>query len=176
MVISSRDRFKVIICGGSKLKEEFLRNTSPIFSETEITMGVDIRCYTLNIDENPLKLEVWIFKENERFKFLRSSYILGTQGGFFLYDINDDSTLNCLDEWLQIIKKTLGPDNPIPLILIGLTSGSEKERKVNYEEGLKLTKLKGLNGFFECNWRTSKNVHKAFETLAYLVLINKKRI
>jgi hypothetical protein len=81
-----------------------------------------------------------------------------------------------LDEWLQIIKKTLGPDNPIPLILIGLTSGSEKERKVNYEEGLKLTKLKGLNGFFECNWRTSKNVHKAFETLAYLVLINKKRI
>jgi hypothetical protein len=80
-----------------------------------------------------------------------------------------------LDEWLQLIEKTLGPKKDIPIILLGLTSGMEDDRKVSYEDGLKITKSKGLDAFFECNLKTRENVHNAFETLAYLIMIKKEK-
>ena len=69
-----------------------------------------------------------------------------------------------------MIKKGLREDNYFPIIVVGLISGEEKNRKVSREEAVKIVEVSGVDGYLECNVDTGKNVEMMFEELIRLML------
>jgi len=82
--------FKIVLFGDSQtgkttLAHRFLTN---LFKEDIImTLGVDFHLKPLEINGEMVKLQIWDFAGEERFRFLFPSYIRGANGAVFMYDI-----------------------------------------------------------------------------------------
>ena len=63
-----------------------------------------------------VRLQIWDFAGEERFRFLLGDYCRGSSGAFVCYDITDYATFEQIPEWLMIIRKNAGM---IPIVLIG---------------------------------------------------------
>jgi len=136
-----------------------------------MTIGIDFSVKVLEIDGKKVKLQIWDFDGEERFRFLLPKYVRGARGGLFVYDITNYSTIAHIDDWLSIIWKEIRAE--VPILLVGIMSKEKNKRQVSVEEGKEIAKSKNLNGFIECNLKTGENVEKAFEALTRLVLANK---
>ncbi len=78
--------FKIIIfgdagCGTTTLIQRFLTNL--FVSDQTMTIGVDFEVKSLTVDGYKVKLQVWDFGGEERFRFLLSTYVRGARGVFF---------------------------------------------------------------------------------------------
>jgi len=157
--------FKVIIF--SELGRHKTAFTERYLINREIGPEMSIWIKIFVVDKYKIKLNIWDLRSETRYRFLFHSYVLGANGGLFLYDVNRKSTLSSIDEWFQIIKKTS------PVVVVGIIFGPERKRQVDFEEGNKIAESRGMDGFLECNVQTGENVDKVFDTLARLML--KKR-
>lgn len=67
-----------------------IRYISGYFMEDlKLTIGVDFYSKTTSYIEKKVKLQIWDFGGEERFRFLLSQYCKGANGAFFLYDITN---------------------------------------------------------------------------------------
>jgi len=57
--------------------------------DLKFTIGVDFYSKTVNFEGKKVKLQLWDFGGEERFRFLLSQYCKGANGAFFLYDITN---------------------------------------------------------------------------------------
>ena len=78
--------FKIIIfgdadCGKETLTQRFL--TDLFVSDQTMTIGVDFEVKSLTVDGQKVKLQVWDFGGEERFRFLLPTYV---RGAHFLYN------------------------------------------------------------------------------------------
>ena len=72
--------FKIIIfgdagCGKTTLTQRFLTNL--FVSDSKMTIGVDFEVKSLEVDKQKVKLQIWDFGGEERFRFLLPTYCLG---------------------------------------------------------------------------------------------------
>ena len=170
------DSFKIIIFGDSGsgrtyLNQRFLTNL--FVSDQTMTIGIDFEVKTLSVDGKKFKLQIWDFGGDERFRFLLPTYIRGARGGFFLYDVTNYSSIAHIDDWLSVIRKELREEEKFPILVVGIVPDETIEREVSAEEGIKIAKLRNVNGHIVCNLKTGKNVEKAFEALTRLILADK---
>lgn len=162
--------FKVIIFGdaGSGKTTLLKRYMTNLFiSDTQMTIGVDFEIKTLVIDKKIIKLQIWDFGGEERFRFLLPRYIRGAGGGIFMYDITNYSSLIHVDDWLSVVEET---KEDFPIVLIGGKVDLEKERQVSKKEGLEMCKSRKLKDFIECSSKTGRNVEVIFDTITRLML------
>ena len=162
--------FKVIIFGdaGSGKTTLLKRYMTNLFiSDTQMTIGVDFEIKTLVIDKKIIKLQIWDFGGEERFRFLLPRYIRGAGGGIFMYDITNYSSLIHVDDWLSVVKET---EEVFPIILIGGKADLEKDREVSKKEGMEMAKERKLKDFIECSSKTGRNVELIFDTISRLML------
>ncbi|MHA2282153.1 MAG: Rab family GTPase [Promethearchaeota archaeon] len=167
--------YKIVLFGDSsvnktQLSKKFLTNLFK--SDTIMTIGVDFEVKSLEIDDHWIKLQIWDFGGEERFRFLLSTYVRGANGALFLYDITNYSTLAHIDDWLKVIRKEMRQKDIFPILVVGLVSGFEGERQISSEEAIKIAKSRGADGFIECSPRTGENVEETFEALTRLMLAN----
>ncbi|MHA2009272.1 MAG: Rab family GTPase [Promethearchaeota archaeon] len=167
--------YKIVIFGDpivnkTQLSQRYLTNL--FRTETKMTIGVDFEVKNLEVDDYWIKLQIWDFGGEEKFRFLLPSYVRGANGAIFLYDITNYSTLAHIDDWLMIIRKEIKQEDIFPIIIVGLVSGIEEERQIPSEEAVKIAKSRGVDGFIECTPRTGENVEEIFEALARLMLVN----
>jgi len=165
--------FKIVLfgeegTGRTELAKKFLTNL--FISDQTMTIGVDFEVKSLSVDGQNVKLQIWDFGGAERFRFLLPTYVRGARGGLFIYDVNDRASLHSIDDWLTVIKKEIREEDIFPIIVIGLISNSDKEGRISAEEGIKIAKSKGVDGFIECAVETGENVEKSFEALVSLML------
>ncbi len=156
--------------GKTTLMHRYITNR---FSEDiKITIGLDFHVKTLSIEEKKVKLQIWDFGGEERFRFLFPSYMLGASGGIFMYDITNYSTLVHIDDWLSLVKNVLEEMNKprIPLLVIGGKADLSSVREVPFKEGEQVAKSREAQGFMECSSKSGDNVERVFETLARLIL------
>jgi len=162
--------FKVVIfgdsgCGKTTLRQRFITN---IFeSNCYKTIGVDFQTKELNLDGKEVKLMIWDFAGEERFRFIFPQYIYGAMGGIIMYDISDYSSFSHIKEWLSVINET---NQKFPIILIGGKSDLEDFRKIPQREGQKAAKSLDLNDFIECSSKNGENVKESFELLTGIML------
>jgi len=157
--------FKVIMIGDASVGKTSLtlRFISGFFLEDlKLTIGVDFYSKTTNFKEKKVKLQIWDFGGEERFRFLLSQYCKGANGAFFLYDITNSITLDHLPDWTQNIREHAGD---IPIMLIGSKKDLEEFRAVTREEGILAAKKYNLTSFVELSSKTGDNVEKAFEVI-----------
>jgi small GTP-binding protein len=162
--------FKVVIfgdsgCGKTTLRQRLITN---IFdSNCYKTIGVDFQTKELNLNGKEVKLMIWDFAGEERFRFIFPQYIYGAMGGIIMYDISDYSSFSHIKEWLSVINET---NQKFPIILIGGKSDLEDFREIPQREGEKATKSLDLNAFIECSSKNGENVKESFELLTDIML------
>jgi len=171
--------FKIIIfgdagCGKTTLTQRFLTNL--FVSDQTMTIGVDFEVKSLSVHDQKVKLQIWDFGGEERFRFLLPTYVRGARGGLFLYDITNYSSIAHIDDWLSVIKKEIRAEDIFPIIVVGGKADLVENREVSSADGIKIARSRNVDGFIETSSKTGVNVEKAFEALTSLMLdkANKK--
>ena len=163
--------YKIVIfgdggCGKTTLNQRFL--TEAFKPDSTMTIGVDFEVKSLEIDEKKVKLQIWDFGGEERFRFLLPTYVKGASGGLFMYDITNYSSLAHIDDWLTTIKKET--ETLFPIVAVGGKGDLAEQREVSAEEGINISKSRDVDAFIECSSKTGENVEETFETLTRLML------
>lgn len=154
--------FKIVIfgdagCGKTALTKRFI--TDMFIPDTQMTIGVEFEIKSMKIADQMVKLQIWDFGGEERFRFLLPKYIRGASGGVLMYDITNYSSLSHVDDWLSVIKEN---QEVFPIILVGGKADLEEDRQVSKEEGLEIAYSRGINNFIECSSKTGENVEEIF--------------
>jgi small GTP-binding protein len=135
-----------------------------------MTIGVDFEVKSLSVDEQKVKLQIWDFGGEERFRFLLPTYVRGARGGLFLYDITNYSSIAHIDDWLSVIKKEIRAEDLFPIIVVGGKVDLVENREVSSADGIKIARSRNVNGFIETSSKTGENVETTFEALTRLML------
>ena len=165
--------FKIIIFGDAgtgktTLTQRFLTNLFK--SDQTMTIGVDFEVKSLTVDEQKVKLQIWDFGGEERFRFLLPTYVRGARGGLFIYDITNFSSIAHIDDWLSVIRKEIRAEDIFPIIVVGSKADLVESREVSSAEGIKIAKSRNVNGFIETSSKSGENVEKTFKALTGLML------
>jgi len=166
--------FKICIFGDGGVGKTTLVNkylTGVFKSDTTITIGVDFHIKTLEIYGLKVRLQIWDFAGEERFRFLLPGYVRGAAGGIFMYDITRFASLKNIDSWLQVLNTDIRKTPQlIPILLVGGKTDLEEYRTVSTENALDIAKSFNLNGFIESSAKNGENVDIIFETIANIML------
>jgi len=161
--------FKIMMLGDASVGKTSLtiRYISGSFIEDlKLTIGVDFYSKTINHRNKRVKLQIWDFGGEERFRFLLSQYCKGANAAFFLYDITNSPTLDHLPDWTQIIREHAGD---IPIMLIGSKLDLKEYRAIPREDGILAAKKYNLDSFVELSSKTGQNVEEAFKTITEIL-------
>lgn len=162
--------FKVVIFGDSGSGKTTLRKrfmTNKFISDSRQTIGVDFETKLLDVDGLEVKLMIWDFAGEERFRFIFPQYIYGAMGGILMYDITNYSSFSHINEWLDIIKET---NQLFPMILLGGKSDLDEYREIPFGLGMEAAKINNMTEFVECSSKTGEYVNETFTTLARIML------
>jgi len=157
--------WKIMMLGDRSVPKTSLtiRYISGFFLEDlRLTIGVDFYSKTTGFKGKKVKLQIWDFGGEERFRFLLHQYCKGANGAMFLYDITNPLTLAHLPDWIQLIREHAGN---IPIMLIGTRLHLERFRVVTREEGMEIARWFNLSSFVELSSETGQNVEMAFEVM-----------
>ena len=165
--------FKIIIFGDPNVGKESITQkflTNLFVSDSKMTVGVDFEVKSLVVNNQKVKLQIWDFGGEERFRFLLPTYVRGARGGLFMYDITNYSSIAHIDDWLTVIKKEIRKEDVFPIIVVGNNAHLREQREVPATEAIKIAKSRGVDGFIEVSGETGENVSEAFEALTRLML------
>ena len=165
--------FKVVIFGDAGSGKTTLAKrymTNLFVSNSNMTIGVEFLSKSVKLNGKIVKLMLWDFGGEERFRFIFPHYIAGAKGGILMYDITQVSSFSHLSDWLNVVN---GAKNRFPIILVGSKLDLENHREISQSEGREFSKYLKLNSFIECSSKTGENVEKSFELLTKL-MINRK--
>lgn len=164
--------FKLMMLGDASVGKTSLtlRYISGYFMEDlKLTIGVDFYSKTTFFNDKKVKLQMWDFGGEERFRFLLSQYCKGANGAFFLYDITNSKSIEHLPDWTQIVREHAGD---IPIMLVGSKKDLDEFRAVPLEDGLLAAKKYNLSNFIELSSKTGENVEKAFSIMTETLFEN----
>ncbi len=167
--------FKIVIfgdagCGKTTLTQRFLTNL--FVSDSKMTIGVDFEVKSLEVESKNVKLQIWDFGGEERFRFLLPTYVRGAKGGLFMYDITNYASIAHIDDWLTVIRKEIKVEDEFPIIVVGGKADLAFNREITPKEGIKIAQSRGTDGFIECSSKTGENVEETFEALTRLMINN----
>ena len=158
--------------GKTSLTHRFITN---IFVESpRLTIGVDFFSKKIKLEDGKkVKLQIWDFGGEERFRFLLPTYSKGSNAGLFLYDITSTRTLESLPIWLEIIRKNAGN---IPIILVGSKMDLDVHREVPIDLAKEFANKYLCAAHVELSAKTGENVEDSFHLITDLLLKESKRL
>ncbi len=150
--------------GKTSLVRRFI--TKKFDEDTKSTLGAAIHIKNLEMDRFKLKLQIWDFGGEDKFRFLLPAYAAGSFGGIFMYDITRKNTLKKYDDWVSVFKKSLSDErDKIPILLVGGKSDLKNIRECKDEH---INAVYNSNYFFdkvECSSKIDENVEFVFKKL-----------
>ncbi|OLS15912.1 MAG: small GTP-binding protein [Promethearchaeota archaeon CR_4] len=162
--------FKLVLFGDGAVGKTALtqRYLTGLFKDdTKITIGVEFHINDLEIANKRVKLQIWDFGGEERFRFLLPSYCKGANGGIFMFDVTNTNSLHHVDDWMDVLRKATGN---IPIMMVGTKVDLAHNRAVNAKEAMALAKSHKFAGYAEVSAKTGVNVESVFETIAEIMI------
>ncbi|MFX1338309.1 MAG: Rab family GTPase [Promethearchaeota archaeon] len=168
------EKFKICIFGDGGVGKTTLvkRYLTGIFQEHyKITIGADFFVKRINVDGATITLQIWDFAGEERFKFILPSYIIGSSGCIFMFDITRDSSIYNLTDWMDVFHKgTKNYNKEIPIIMVGGKLDLIHRRTVMTDHAIEIAEKHKFSQYFECSSKTGKNVDEIFESITKMML------
>ena len=127
-----------------------------------MTVGVDFAQEKIKFENAILKCQFWDMTGTQRFKFLYTTYLKGTDGVLLFFALNEPDRFQLLLEDLEKLKEII-PD--IPILLIG--TKSEIDAKISKSDIVELIQRHNnqIFDYIEISSKTGKNVNKVMEIL-----------
>jgi Ras-related protein Rab-1A len=167
--------FKILLIGNTNSGKSALlvRFVDNKYSDSYIsTIGVDFKTKTLNIDDNPIKLQMWDTAGQDRFRTITPSYYKGADGIILAYDITNIESFDNLNMWLKECDKYVSTD--VCKILVGNKCDLESNRQISYDEGKQYADSLNIH-FFEVSSKNYINVNEIFTHLVSNIKNNNKK-
>lgn len=145
--------------------------------DTKLTLGVDIMAKDIEINEYRIKLQIWDFGGEERFRIFLPVYARGSSGGIFMFDTTRKTSLDMMGDWIAIFKKDLTKEErEIPILAVGGKKDLANERAVDLENAKDLVSSFKVYDVIECSAKTGENVNLIFQSITDRMLENSKLI
>jgi small GTP-binding protein len=155
--------------GKTTLVNRYLTGTFK--GDYKITIGADFYIKKLEIDGKDVTLQIWDFAGEDKFRFLLPTYASGSSGGILMYDITRHSSVDNVENWLEVFKKSFESRVlDIPLIMVGGKKDLEERRVISKEEGSEIAKKYNFFEFIECSSKTGENVEEIFSIISRKML------
>lgn len=136
-------------------------------AETKMTIGVEFFLKETEIDSKQCTLQLWDFGGQERFRFLLESYVLGAKGALLMFDLTRMSSLQNLEQWLNIVRKG---DPNLPVLFVGTKLDLGEEIQVDDDYAKSFLKEYNLIDFLKISSKTGEHVSDAFNILTQKIL------
>ena len=165
--------FKIVIVGDGGVGKSTMiqRLTTGQFIPQKITIGTDLATYDLDIDNINIRLQIWDFAGERRFRLFLPNYSRGATGCLLCYDITRRTSFDSLDEWFNIVNENA--INPVFILVGEKLDLADIRRSVKDEHAEELKEKYNLDYFFETSSKSGENNKMLFETLTRSIL--KKR-
>ena len=149
--------------GKTSLIRRFVTDT---FSDNyKVTIGVHITKKVIEIAvENKISLILWDLEGTDDIVSIRNSYLLGTHGAVFVFDVSRPSTFQHLNDDLAIVVEKM-PNVPIMVVGNKADLVEEKELKTVLENH-------AIAANFLTSAKTGNGVNELFLKLATLLSTN----
>lgn len=161
--------FKFIVIGMSGVGKSSLltRLIDGAFNqEIQSTIGVQYLSTVMDIDGNPVKLQIWDTAGQEKFRSISKSYYRHAVGVILVYDMTDRKSFDELSYWLNDVHTLCDPNAAITLVGNKLDLASS--RSVTTSEATEFANNHQLT-YLETSAKGGDNVQEAFYRAAKLV-------
>ncbi len=135
-----------------------------------MTVGTNFFSKTIELKGKSILLQIWDFGGERQYRMLFPTYVKGSSGGLFMYDITRYSSMKNVTGWMDTLKE--GLKEPIPIILVGGKRDLENERTVKPEEVEKEIKKHSFLDHVECSSKTGNKVEDVFIKITQAMLDN----
>ena len=136
-------------------------------ADTKMTIGVEFHLKELDLDGKHCTLQLWDFGGQERFRFLLESYVLGAKGALLMFDLTRITTLESLQNWINIVRKG---DPNLPVLFLGTKLDLVNDIMVDDEYAKLFLNEFNLIDYLKISSKTGENVNKAFDILTKTIL------
>lgn len=176
--------FKVCLIGSPGVGKTslVLRYVKNYFKENYVgTIGADFLIKEINFPKMNLeiKLLLWDIGGQTKWRDIRSTYLMGSDGAILVYDITRRSTFNDLESWIGDFQKIAGQNTPFVIVGNKIDLDELEMREVSTEELVEFAKNKSSKTnqvhHYETSAKTGKVVESMFSRAAFEI-IKKKAI
>lgn len=148
--------------GKTSLIRQFVESN---FSEDYlVTVGVHVKKKDVMISNEKVTLVIWDIEGNTSIDKARSSYLLGTNGFIYVFDVSRPETFEGLEAEMDYLKKQF---NTIPVCVLG-------NKKDMFDNGVSASFFE-TDAFKEVLFtsaKTGENVENAFQLLTQKIVEN----
>ena len=165
-------KISFLVLGESTIGKSCLieRYVNKMFKENYIvTIGMDIRLKSLDINNIDVLLTINDTAGQERFRSLTKSVYKKADGILLGFDLTKPKTFEQVNYWIEQIEENKSKDYPLSLVLFGNKCDMKEEIQVNPDD-IEKVKQKYKIKYFETSAKDGTNVQNIFEYLAKLVL------
>ena len=132
----------------------------------EATIGTDFSTKTMTVENKSIQLQIWDTAGQERYRSLIPSYIRDSAAAVIVYDINDRTTFENVDKWIDDVHSKEKGD--VCLFLVG------NKLDIGHREVEQSEALAKANNYhcqcFETSAKTNINVTELFDAITEKLL------
>ncbi|KAK8839140.1 hypothetical protein M9Y10_032613 [Tritrichomonas musculus] len=156
---------EIIVCGNdcvgkTSLISRFIEEKFE--SEIQSTNSYYYKTKVVNIDGDPVKLEVWDSVVREKFHSFTRAYKRGADGILVVFDVCAENGLSGVGELIEKIKKECPRATAA---LVGNRCDLTEQRKVTKEEAESFAHERGLR-YFETSAKENEGLDEVFDYVA----------
>jgi small GTP-binding protein len=158
--------YKIVVVGATGVGKTCLlvRLVDGVFeTDTRSTIGIEYRTHSLTVDHDKIKLTIWDTAGQERYRSISRSYFRGAVGAILVYALDDVSSFEELNSWINDLLSFASPNAAI--LLVGNKADLVDDRKVTATEAEQFAARHGF-AYLEASALDGRNVAEAFLRLA----------
>jgi len=163
-------KLKIIVAGAKDVGKTSLirRFVHGLFqTDTVGTIGVDFMTKRLTLNNQEIRLSLWDFAGEKKFRNMFPSYMAGASAAIILFDITNRGSFDDLIDWMELITSSTGK---MLKILIGSKHDLADQAVISDTELTHFRELYAIDHFMYCSAKTGENVDSLFTTVTQKII------